>query len=80
MAQCLCGATATAYHWPMATHKRPPLASSHEAEWAEFNREKDDSERELVARMSVAERLEFGQRLSQQRTELIDEYRARHGL
>jgi hypothetical protein len=64
----------------MATRKRPPLAPSHEAEWAEFNREKDDSERELVARMSVAERLEFGQRLSQQRAELINEYRARHGL
>jgi hypothetical protein len=65
----------------MATKpKRPLLAPGNEAEWAAINREKESDERELVARMSVSERLELGQRLSQQRTKLFNEYRARHGL
>jgi hypothetical protein len=59
---------------------KPLLAPGNEAKWAEINREKEGDERELVARMSVGERLELGQRLSQQRTKLFNEYRARHGL
>jgi hypothetical protein len=65
----------------MATRAtKPLLAPGNEAEWAEFNREKESDERDLIARMSVSERLEFGQRLSQQRAKLFNEYRARHGL
>jgi hypothetical protein len=60
--------------------KRTLLEPGHEAEWAKINREKESDERELVARMSVSERLELGQRLSQQRAKLFNEYRARHGL
>ena len=61
------------------THKSLS-APDNEAEWAVINREKESDERELVARMSVSERLELGQRLSQERTKLLNEYRARHGL
>lgn len=68
----------------MATKpKRPLIPPGHEASWAEFTREKEREKRqedELIARMSVGERLELGQRLSQQRVQLLNEFRARHGL
>ncbi len=59
---------------------KPLLAPGNEAEWAKINEEKDWYERELVERLSVGERLEFGQRLSQFRAQLVAEFRARHGL
>lgn len=66
--------------YSMATDDHPRLALGTEAEWTQFNEEKARPERELIERLSVEERLEFGQRLSQFRAKLLAEFRARHDL
>jgi hypothetical protein len=43
--------------------KRPLLAVGNEAEWARINEEESRQESEFAAKLSIPERLEFGQRL-----------------
>ena len=47
------------------THKSL-AASGNDAEWAQINREEERQEAEFAASLSIAERLEFGQRLCNQ--------------
>jgi hypothetical protein len=49
----------------------PLLSVGHEAEWAEINREELEHHRRTNMAMTPAERLEVGQRLSQQAVELL---------
>jgi hypothetical protein len=59
-------------------HERPlPLfAVGSEAEWARINREESRQDAEFSARLSIGERLELGQRLSDQAFELMNAFRA----
>jgi hypothetical protein len=51
----------------MATSRRKPLlAPGNEAEWAKINEEEERQEAEFAAKLSISERLEFGQKLAQQ--------------
>jgi hypothetical protein len=49
----------------------PLLSVGHEEEWAEINREEAEQERRMNMAMTPAQRLEMGQRLSQQAVELL---------
>jgi hypothetical protein len=51
--------------------KTPLLSVGHEAEWAEINREEAEHHRRTNMAMSPAQRLEVGQKLSQQAVELL---------
>ena len=56
----------------MQTRKRTPLLSpGHEAEWAAINREEAEQMRALNMALTPAQRLEQGQKLSQQAVSLL---------
>ena len=55
---------------------KPLLAVGNEAEWAEINRVEAEQDAAFAARLSVSERLELGQRLSDQAFELMNAFRA----
>jgi hypothetical protein len=46
--------------------RKPLLAPGNEAEWARINEAEDREEAEFAAKLSISERLEFGQKLAQQ--------------
>lgn len=56
--------------------KRPLLAVGNEAEWARINEEEDRQAAEFAARLSIPERLEFGQHLCDQAFSLFNAVRA----
>lgn len=49
-----------------APPRKPLLAPGNEAEWARINEIEDREEAEFAAKLTISERLEFGQKLSQQ--------------
>jgi hypothetical protein len=51
--------------------RTPLLSAGHEAEWAAINREETDYHRRANMAMTPAERLELGQKLSQQAFSLL---------
>jgi len=55
----------------MATRARPLLGPGNEAEWAEINREEAEQLRASNMALTPAQRLEQGQRLSQQAISLL---------
>jgi mannose/cellobiose epimerase-like protein (N-acyl-D-glucosamine 2-epimerase family) len=56
----------------MTTPARTPLLSpGHEAEWAQINREEAEHHRASTRALSPAERLQVGQKLSQQAVSLL---------
>jgi hypothetical protein len=55
----------------MATRRGPLLAVGNEAEWAEINREEAEQMRALNMALTPVQRLEQGQRLSQQAVSLL---------
>jgi hypothetical protein len=59
---------------PMSTRKlgtTPLLSPGHEAEWAVINREEAEQERAINMALTPVQRLEEGQKLSQQAVELL---------
>jgi len=50
---------------------RPLLATGNEAEWAEINREKAEYHRRAARALTPAQRIELGQKLSQQAMSLL---------
>ena len=54
-----------------AATRKTLLEPGHEAEWAEINREEDEYRRREARTMSMAERIEHGQKLSQQAVALL---------
>ncbi len=58
--------------WIMAPPARTPLLSpGHEAEWVEINRQEAEYHHAYARALSPAERLQVGQRLSQQAVSLL---------
>jgi hypothetical protein len=55
----------------MAIRTRPLLAPGNEAEWAEINREEAEQLRASSMALTPIQRLEQGQRLSQQAVSLL---------
>lgn len=56
----------------MSSRDHTPLLSvGHEDEWAEINREEAEQERALDMALTPAQRIEQGQRLSQQAVALL---------
>jgi len=55
----------------MATRAHTLLEPGHEAEWAVINREKAEQMRAINMALTPAQRLEQGQKLSQQAVELL---------
>jgi hypothetical protein len=56
----------------MATPTRKTLLEpGHEAEWARINKEEAREEAEFAASLSMAERVAFGQKLSQQAVSIL---------
>lgn len=53
---------------------RPLFAFGNEAEWARINAVEAQQEVELIARLSIGERLELGQRLSDQAFEVMNAF------
>jgi mannose/cellobiose epimerase-like protein (N-acyl-D-glucosamine 2-epimerase family) len=53
------------------TARTPLLSPGHEAEWAQINREEDAHRRANTLALSPSERLQVGQRLSQQAVSLL---------
>lgn len=53
------------------SRKRPLLAPGNEAEWAKINREEEREEAEFAQSLSLAERVAYGQKLSQQAVSLL---------
>ncbi len=51
--------------------KTPLLSVGHEAEWAEINREEVEHHRRTNMAMTPAQRLDVGQKLSQQAVSLL---------
>jgi hypothetical protein len=49
----------------------PLLSAGHEAEWAEINREEAEYHRASTRALTPAERLQVGQKLSQQAMSLL---------
>jgi hypothetical protein len=49
----------------------PPLRAGYEAEWAALNREEDEQLRASNMALTPAQRLEVGQKLSQQAVSLL---------
>lgn len=61
-----------AYNEGMASRvKKPLLAPGNEAEWAKINEEEERQEAEFAAGLSMAERVAYGQKLSQQAVSLL---------
>ncbi len=54
-----------------APAKTPLLSVGHEAEWAEINREEAEQLRAINMSLTPAQRIEQGQKLSQQGVELL---------
>jgi hypothetical protein len=50
---------------------RPLLAPGNEAEWAEINREKAEYHRRAARALTPTQRIELGQKLSQQAMSLL---------
>jgi hypothetical protein len=50
---------------------RPLLATGNEVEWAEINREKAEYHRRAARALTPAQRIELGQKLSQQAMSLL---------
>jgi hypothetical protein len=65
----------------MADERPKPLfASGNDAEWARINQEEAQQDVDFVTRLSIGERLELGQRLSDQAFELMNAFRSNgHG-
>jgi hypothetical protein len=58
--------------WGMGSDARTPLLSvGHEDEWAEINREEAEQERAIDMALTPAQRIEQGQKLSQQAVSLL---------
>jgi hypothetical protein len=55
---------------------KPLFAFGNEAEWAGINEEETRQDAEFVTRLSIGERLELGQRLSDQAFELMNAFRS----
>lgn len=55
----------------MATSRKPLLAPGNEAKWAEINREEAEQLRASNLALTPAQRLEQGQKLSQQAVSLL---------
>lgn len=55
---------------------KPLFASGSGAEWARINQEETQQDVEFVTRLSIGERLELGQRLSDQAFELMNAFRS----
>jgi hypothetical protein len=51
--------------------KTPLLSPGHEAEWAAINREEEQQERAVSLKMTPAQRIRMGQKLSQQAVALL---------
>jgi hypothetical protein len=56
---------------PKSAQKPPLLSVGHEEEWAEINREEAEQLRASNMALTPAQRLEVGQRLSQQAVALL---------
>ncbi|MEX0973512.1 MAG: hypothetical protein WDZ46_09695 [Solirubrobacterales bacterium] len=54
-----------------APRQKPLLAPGNEAEWAKINEEEERQEAEFAASLSMADRVAYGQRLSQQAVSLL---------
>lgn len=54
-----------------AQAKTPLLSPGHEGEWAAINREEQQQQRALNMKMTPAQRLKVGQKLSQQAVALL---------
>ena len=56
----------------MATSRQKPLlAPGNEAEWAKINEEEERQAAEFATSLSMAERVAYGQKLSQQAVSLL---------
>ncbi|HEV3323898.1 MAG TPA: hypothetical protein VG147_17110 [Solirubrobacteraceae bacterium] len=56
----------------MSTQSKTPLLSpGHEAEWAAINREEEEQERAIDMALTPVQRIEQGQKLSQQAVALL---------
>jgi hypothetical protein len=53
------------------TRSRPLLAAGNQPRWAEINAEEERQELEFAASLSMAERVAYGQKLSQQAVALL---------
>jgi hypothetical protein len=64
---------AWAYHrLQMSTPRdKPLLAPGNEAEWARINEAEEREEAEFARKLSISERLEFGQKLAQQGVSIL---------
>jgi hypothetical protein len=61
----------------MADERSKPLfAPGNEARWAEINRVEEEQDAAFAVRLSLSERLELGQRLSNQAFDLLNAFRA----
>lgn len=60
-----------AYHEGMAVSRKPLLAPGNEAEWARVNRANAEQLRASSLALTPAQRLELGQKLSQQAVSLL---------
>ena len=57
---------------PMATSRQKPLlAPGNEAEWAKINEEEERQAAEFATSLSMAERVAYGQKFSQQAVALL---------
>lgn len=54
-----------------APRKKPLLATGNEDEWAWINAEEERQEAEFAAALSLAQRVAYGQKLSQQGVSLL---------
>jgi len=54
-----------------APTRKTLLEPGHEAEWAEINREEDEQRRRETRSLTMAERIEHGEKLSQQAVSLL---------
>ena len=62
---------ASAYHCSMASRTQPLLSSGNETIWARINREEAEQLRAANMALTPTERLDQGQRLSQQAVSLL---------
>jgi hypothetical protein len=60
-----------AYHECMAVSRKPLLAPGNEAEWAKINRVNAEQLRAANLALTSTQRLELGQKLSQQAVSLL---------
>ncbi|MCL2770299.1 MAG: hypothetical protein FWD42_09375, partial [Solirubrobacterales bacterium] len=54
-----------------ARDRTPLLSAGHEAEWERINREEEAQERAMAMALTGAQRIQQGQRLSQQAVSLL---------